>query len=585
VGFRSGMAIFIAAVLAGCGSGKSGDDTPPAPALTGIFQGGNVAGIRYRTPTRSGVTDANGAFGYLAGETVTFSIGAIELGSAPGAAAISPFTLAGLTAPTTESALRLELNRATRSVTPFVRAMNITRLLLALDVDNDPSTGIDVGVRASLLANATLDLGGSATRFALQLDRLAPDLARNIPLWAPVVHLYRAVNVTVPAHAAVRTETEGGFLGAGLTGVSTTSYAANGLLESRITDADGNGVPEEDIHRTYDGLGRQLTSRQVHNDFFLFNYVLSSSVTYDGFGNALHNVFDVDMGGDGTIDSRSALDTSFDAFGRERTSTQTGDAGLDGVDSRREYTFTYDARGNPQTLVQLIDEDADGNVDGRIIETFVHDAEDRPVSRVYEEDFDANGVIDSRQALSITWAQGGRLVTQVNITDQDADGMPDYSSTTVWNYDAAERLGTWTYESDAGANGSIEYREQATVTRDSQGREVRNVQSHDINGDGIAESILTLVREYDAFDNEVSYTEESDFDSDGVANWRRVVTTQFGTHGEPIESRAGSDNGADGSIESTSVTRFSNELISAGVAMLAQKYFDEGIGYGAVAVL
>ena len=581
---RSGIAVCVALVIAGCGKGNGDDDGPRQSELTGVFQGGNVAGLRYRTPTRAGLTDANGAFAYLAGEAVTFSLGSIELGSAPGAAAISPFTLAGLTAPSTESALRLELIRATRSVTPFVRAVNITRLLLALDVDNNPANGLDVRAGETLLANATLDLGGSITRFGMQLDRAAPNLARNIPLWAPIVHLYRSVNVTVTAHATVRTETEGGFVGPGSIGVSTMIYDANGLLERRTTDSDGNGIVEEDTRRTFDGLGRELTSRQLQNNIFFFTYAVSSSVTYDVFGNAIHNVYEVDTGIDGTIDSRSVLDTSFDAFGRELTSAQTGDAGLNGVDNRRDYTFTYDARGNPRSLVQLVDDDADGDIDERVIETLVHDGQDRPISRLYEEDFDADGVIDSRQTLTVDWASDGRRVTQVNTTDQDADGTPDYSTTTVWNYDAATRLGNWTYENDSGADGSIEYREHVTITHDSQGREVRNVQSHDTDGDGTAESTVTLIREYDAFDNEISYTEESDFDADGVPNWRSVATTQFGGHGEPVESRTGRDSGADGSVESSSVTRYANEQIGAGVAMLAQKYFDGGINFNAAAL-
>src|SRR5262245_58756074 len=76
--------------------------------LYGRFEAGTVTGLRYTTPSGTGLTGTDGTFRYRAGETVTFSIGGITLGSAPGANTVSLFTLAGIAAPTTEADVRAQ---------------------------------------------------------------------------------------------------------------------------------------------------------------------------------------------------------------------------------------------------------------------------------------------------------------------------------------------------------------------------------------------------------------------------------------------------------------------------------------------
>jgi predicted acyl esterase len=61
--------------------------------LSGTFLDGPFIGLGYRTPTCEGVTDEHGAFLYRPGETVTFSIGTLVIGSAAGA---THLTLASL---------------------------------------------------------------------------------------------------------------------------------------------------------------------------------------------------------------------------------------------------------------------------------------------------------------------------------------------------------------------------------------------------------------------------------------------------------------------------------------------------------
>ena len=61
--------------------------------LKGIFFDSPVQGLEYETRTTSGITDAKGGFKYHKGETVTFSIGGLVLGTAEGKAMVTPADL------------------------------------------------------------------------------------------------------------------------------------------------------------------------------------------------------------------------------------------------------------------------------------------------------------------------------------------------------------------------------------------------------------------------------------------------------------------------------------------------------------
>jgi uncharacterized protein len=87
--------------------------------ITGVLAG-PICGLRYQTPSASGVTDEHGAFPYLAGETVTFLIGGLVLG-------------------TTKAAPRVNLaqlvNRAAGNIEKLrdPGVTNLARLVLSLD--------------------------------------------------------------------------------------------------------------------------------------------------------------------------------------------------------------------------------------------------------------------------------------------------------------------------------------------------------------------------------------------------------------------------------------------------------------------
>jgi len=138
------LAVF--SVLAGCG----GSDSAPAKTpTTGVFLDGAVENLDYVAGTAAKAsTNAKGEFTCYTGDTVTFSVGGIALGSAPCAATITPLQLAGVT---------------------DVKDAKVVNRLLALqllDDDSDPSNGIKLSADVkTALASKSADFNAAADAF------------------------------------------------------------------------------------------------------------------------------------------------------------------------------------------------------------------------------------------------------------------------------------------------------------------------------------------------------------------------------------------------------------------------------------
>lgn len=139
------MASLLAVFVAGCGGGGGGSSESPAVTQTGVFVDSAVEGIKYQTATQSGLTNSAGEFKYIAGETVTFSIGDINLPAAMASSVMTPLTLVG-TSSSTDTAV-----------------VNIARLLQTLDVDGDPANGISINAAAHTAASGMTVSFDSAT--------------------------------------------------------------------------------------------------------------------------------------------------------------------------------------------------------------------------------------------------------------------------------------------------------------------------------------------------------------------------------------------------------------------------------------
>lgn len=136
-------ALSAGALLSACGGG----DNPAT--VSGVFLDAAVEGLDYVAPgADKGSTGVDGGFTCTEGNTLSFTLGGIAMGSAPCRATVTPLTLAG---------------------SSNVKDDSVVNRLLALqllDEDNDPSNGIkfSAAVKAAL-ANRTLDFSAPAASF------------------------------------------------------------------------------------------------------------------------------------------------------------------------------------------------------------------------------------------------------------------------------------------------------------------------------------------------------------------------------------------------------------------------------------
>lgn len=142
------LAVGLLLMLSACGGGGSSSQSSITTS-TGVFIDSPVQGLNYVSGGESGITDAAGSFTYEIGQSVTFSLGGITIGTSVGADRLTPLSFVPL---------------ATDETNPVVT--NILRFLQSLDDDNDPSNGITLidAVRTQA-AGLTLDFDQSITAF------------------------------------------------------------------------------------------------------------------------------------------------------------------------------------------------------------------------------------------------------------------------------------------------------------------------------------------------------------------------------------------------------------------------------------
>ncbi len=119
--------IFLFAIIfygCGGGGGGGGSSSSSSSVSSGSFIDSAVEGLTYSTPTQSGKTDNIGRFYYTNGETVSFYIGNIFIGSAIGGSQITPLEIVSSG----------DINNA--------KVLNIARVLQTFDSDKNPATGI-----------------------------------------------------------------------------------------------------------------------------------------------------------------------------------------------------------------------------------------------------------------------------------------------------------------------------------------------------------------------------------------------------------------------------------------------------------
>lgn len=148
--------------LAGCfgeGDGQPQVRATPIPPVTGIFVDSPVDGAEWETSGgASGLTNEQGEFSYVPGEQVSFSVGSILLGSAPGAPVITAVELTGSNNPNDTA------------------AVNLLVFLQSIDADQDPGNGITI-TAATRAAAVGQSLDFSAPDFATAVQAVVASIA------------------------------------------------------------------------------------------------------------------------------------------------------------------------------------------------------------------------------------------------------------------------------------------------------------------------------------------------------------------------------------------------------------------------
>ena len=227
------------------------------PILTGFFTDSAVEGLNYQTATQSGVTSALGAFNYVEGESISFTIGTFFLGDTVDAKAemTALDLIPGAVVITTASELRSMLSQIKGSnpnaaAIAFATLHNMVTFLQAIDSDKDASNGITIADgMGAILAGVSLDFTAGMPQF------------RRDPALKGVM-----------AEAVAQDLVDSGFVkreGQAL----DHFYLAQGFTHSLMlratvdTDSDGNGTPNYIYTYTYDDSGNELTySRDSDGD-------------------------------------------------------------------------------------------------------------------------------------------------------------------------------------------------------------------------------------------------------------------------------------------------------------------------------
>ncbi len=152
------LGLGLGVLLSACGGG---DDEVINPVIaeptvvdsaTGVLTDAAVQGVAFTTSSGLvGITDALGQFTYKpgdtasSGDTVSFTLGALALGSVPAASLVTPLELAGGNAD---------------------KLQNLLVLLQSLDDDGDASNGIKIAPATAAAVTTGVDLAQAAAAFA-----------------------------------------------------------------------------------------------------------------------------------------------------------------------------------------------------------------------------------------------------------------------------------------------------------------------------------------------------------------------------------------------------------------------------------
>lgn len=230
----------LAAIGTSCTDGNIGgspDQALPASGAParGYFLDSAVSGLGFATASRSGLTDADGAFSYEYGEPVRFFIGSPEreathswsLGSATAAPRMTPLDLHG-----------------TDEIDTSI--INTIRLLQSLDANLDPEDGIQIAEipRNLLHAGLTPDFSSPGNEFfdnpsVIALVRAASDRRHPVDETSAIDHFQSTLNTILEKPLGIWTLSEGRAEGQIITSIDASLRFQDGgryMAQLRLGD-------------------------------------------------------------------------------------------------------------------------------------------------------------------------------------------------------------------------------------------------------------------------------------------------------------------------------------------------------------
>lgn len=509
------------------------DDTNEPTVLTGVFKDGAVEGLNFETATQSGRTNANGEFSYVEGETVTFKIGDLVLGSALGQELVTPITLAQT----------LDANATIESP----ESQNIAAFLQTLDLDGDESNGITI---SEDLAN---NIGISTLDFSQPIEAVLADIVVNIGQ-----SLGLALNVVYPSEAANNMATSLGisfsapenlvvshfingiqpffqtwdYAYTSTSAIYKTTFNADGTLQTvevvarysgkvfykaEVNSLNANGLPESILLTTYGAnslKGTFSATNTTNENLVQLSYNGSNQISVIGFvvpdGSRVDNNYitahdtanrplsyfrdfaEEDPTRDFTITWNLTYNNDLIATAERIYNDQRADNSS--FYSRRNFTYTY----NDQDNISLITYD-----------------------RLFEDNFFQNGelVFTSLEASitdSFEYDSNNKLVSYVESQQGTTGDGVSFSSTSTYTYDQNEVLTLNTYESSNGQTGTTNYQNGVQTTSETFNNGQLTYENENF-ADG---SSITTSYWYDE-NGLISYKEITEFGVDSIQGKRK----------------------------------------------------------------
>lgn len=335
----------ISLAVVGCGGGggggssSDGDTGGGATTQSGQFKDSNVQGLTYTIDGESSLTAADGSFDYASGDSITFSIGNVTLGTVSGDEIIT--------------LVQLIQNGATNQDAVINRA----RLLQYLDDNQDTSDGISIPeALRDAAADWTLTDFSDNAAFDTDIAAIQGDVEAAIS------------GATLPSSADARAHIEdtqrcvraGAYRGS----YSGSDSGPFGLLVSAKT-GDATGVAMSEISDEFFSLTATQSVALDSEGAFVSGSATSGASFSGEFDsvNALSGSWENDSTADNGSFSGQRIGGDADARFRFTGRFTGADGGL--------FAFDVDASNNVTGVAYSINEDElydiSGNVDGSVL--------------------------------------------------------------------------------------------------------------------------------------------------------------------------------------------------------------------------